>query len=220
MKKLERLKSMSLLLFVAFLGGTWGAQRAHADTVSEFTGTWDSLIQINDFGHDENPGTVLFNPFSADSSYSFVVINPTTAGTLNTCTSYPCYEGWSGTFVGGTMSFNLTDNYPTPPAFTATITGGSYSGFESCPEFPPCFFDDSQTFTFTGQWANGWTSVGTFSAAFEQDGVEPGSSATLSMTTTAPSAVPEPGGITLMGTGIILVVASLRLRLRNSFPAL
>jgi hypothetical protein len=221
MRKLQQLKSTFLLLFVAFLGSTWGAQRAQADTVGEFTGTWTVYDSIIPFGSNENPGPVGFNQFGADGSHdAFFVINPVTDGTLFNCgSSFPCNTNYSGTFVGGTMTMCLDECLST--TFTAPITGGSYSGDQTVPcIYPYCSIDDYQTFTFTGQWANGWTSVGTFTAGFSQDGAEPSAdSAAVSLTTTGRSAVPEPGGITLLGTGMILLVASLPLRLKNSFLA-
>jgi hypothetical protein len=222
MKKLQQLRSMFLLLFVATLGSTWGAQRAHADIVSEFTGTWDTA----QYGYDgvnqdqSSIGPVVFDSFGADGSHqAFFFSSPVTAGTLDPgCNSYPCSESWSGTFVGGIMNMYIdTDAFG--PTFTATITGGSYFGDEGGlePYYPWYSAENGQTFTFTGQWANGWTSVGTFTGGFQQDGAEPNEGGTLSMTTTtAPTTVPEPGGMTLLGTGMVLVVASLRLRLRNS----
>jgi hypothetical protein len=221
MKKLQQLRSMFLLLFIAILGSTWGAQRAHADTVSEYTGTW----YTEQYGYDGvNPdqsviGPVVFNPFGADGLHEgFFFTSPVTAGTLPNCTSNPCYTAYSGTFVGGTMNFYVdTDGFG--PTFTATITGGSYSGDEDFDEdtFPYVSFDNTQTFTFTGQWANGWTSMGTFSGGFSTNDGLPGGNGIISMTTTtAPTTVPEPGGMTLLGTGMVLVVASLRRRLRNS----
>jgi hypothetical protein len=219
MKKLRQIRSMFLLLTVAILVSTLGAQRAHADTVSDFTGTWST----GPFGYsvanpDESIGPIIFFQFDAAGLYTpFFFTNPVTDGTLQTCTGYPCYESYSGTFVGGTMSFYLDDP---APAFTAAITGGSYSGSQACLGYYPfCSISDSQTFTFTGQWENGWTSVGSFSGSFQQDGAVPNSGGTLTMTTTtAPAPVPEPGTITLLGLGMVLVAACLRLRLRNTSP--
>jgi hypothetical protein len=105
------------------------------------------------------------------------------------------------------------------PEFTATITGGSYSGFEGGlePYYPWYSFGIGQTFTFTGEWANGWTSVGTFNGGFGGDGAVPNSFGTLSMTTTtAPAPVPEPGSMALLGSGMVLAVAFLRRRFWNS----
>jgi hypothetical protein len=220
MKKLQQLRSMFLLLFIAILGSTWGAQRAHADIVSEFTGTWDTGL----YGYDGvNPdqsviGPVFFDSFGADGSHlAFFFTSPVTAGTLPNCTSDPCYSAYSGTFVGGIMNMYIdTDAFG--PTFTATITGGSYSGDEGfSDDFPYVSIDNTQTFTFTGQWANGWTSMGTFTGGSSTAVAGPPGYGTLTMTTTtAPTTVPEPGGMTLLGTEMVLVVASLRLRLRNS----
>jgi PEP-CTERM motif len=226
MKKLERLKSMSLILFVAFLGGTWGAQRAHADTVSEFTGTWETGPSGYGSNQDESSsGPAFFNSFGADGSHvGFFLAFPVTAGTLRPdCAFYGSCAGpvaWSGTFVGGIMNMYIdTDAFG--PTFTATITGGSYSGFTNSLVYPDDESDDEQTFTFTGQWPNGWTSVGTFTGGYGEDEGTHGGFGTLTMTTTtAPTTVPEPGSITLLGTGMVLVAASLRRKLRSSSPVL
>jgi hypothetical protein len=220
MKKLSQLRSMFLLLFIVILGGTWGVRRAHADTVSEFTGTWFTQYvggSAYDESYNETTGPILFNP-NADGVEPFFFTAPVTSGTLRTCTSDTCSESYSGTFVGGTISMYIDD--PAPPAFIGTITGGSYSGFNQSPCFYPyCSAYDGQTLSFTGQWANGWTSVGTLSAGFDDSVAGPPGFATLTMTTTtAPTTVPEPGGITLLGTGMVLLVTSLRLRVRNSSP--
>src|SRR5271170_7380565 len=174
MKKLQQLRSMFLLLFVAILGSTWGAQRAHADTVSEFTGTWET----GPFGYGSNQdestsGPVFFDSFGADGSHvGFFLSFPVTAGTLRPdCDFYdscPGFVSWSGTFVGGIMNMYIdTDTFG--PTFTATITGGSYSGFNNGLVYPYDESDDEQTFTFTGQWPNGWTSVGTFTGGYGED---------------------------------------------------
>jgi hypothetical protein len=211
---------MSLLLTVAILGSTWGAQRAHADTVSEFTGSWDTG-QFGFFPNQDQSsnGPVVFNGFGADGSHQgFFYDSPLTVGTLDTgCPSYPCSVSYSGTFVGGVMAFYIDTE--DSPAFTATITGGSYSGYNYSNEqyYPYYSAGEGQTFTFTGQWANGWTSEGTFSGGFEQDGAEPNSGGTITMTTTtAPAPVPEPGSMALLGTGMVLAAAFLRRRLWNS----
>jgi PEP-CTERM motif len=220
MKKLQHLRSIFLLLFVSILGSTWGAQRAHADTVSEFTGTWyTSELGYAGTNQDESTtGPVIFDNFGPDGSHELFFLSfPVTAGTLRPdCVDFGCSASWGGTFVGGIMNMYLdTDGFG--PIFTATITGGSYSGFSN--GLPPDFTEtgDEQTFTFAGQWPNGWTSVGTFTGGYGVDGDVLGGSGILTMTTTtAPTTVPEPGSMTLLGTGMVLVVASLRLRLRNS----
>jgi PEP-CTERM motif len=219
MKKLSQ-RSMFLLLFIVILGGTWGAQRAYADTVTEFTGTWYTRAVAEsayDESYNETIGPILFDQFG-NGLEPFFFTAPVTSGTLRTCTSDPCTESYSGTFVGGTISMYLDD--PAPPAFIATITGGSYSGLNEIPcVYPDCMAYDAQTINFTGQWANGWTSVGTLSAGIDHADAGPPGLGTLTMTTTtAPAPVPEPGTMTLLGTGMVLLVASLRLRLRNSSP--
>jgi hypothetical protein len=223
MKKRQQLRSMFLLLFIAVLGSTWGAQRAHADIVSEFTGTWyTAQYGLDGFYRDQSSiGPVVFEPFGADGLHEgFFFSSPVTDGTLDPgCNSWPCGVSWSGTFVGGTMNMYIdTDAFG--PTFTATITGGSYSGDEGGmePYYPWYSAGDGQTFTFTSApWGDDWTSTGTFTGGFGGDGAIFGGEGTLTMTTTtAPTTVPEPGGITLLGTGMVLLVASLRLRLRNS----
>jgi hypothetical protein len=224
MNKLQQLRWMFLLLFIAILGSTWGAQRAYADTVSEFTGTWET----GQFGYggtlldESSSGPVFFDSFGADGSHvGFFLSFPVTAGTLRPeCDFYgscPGFVSWGGTFVGGIMNMYVdTDAFG--PTFTATITGGSYSGFDNSLVPPFNESNDEQSFAFTGQWPNGWTSVGTFTGDYAADEGIYGGFGTLTMTTTAPTTVPEPGGMTLLGTGMVLLVASLRLRLRNSSP--
>ena len=70
MNKLQQLRSMFLLLFIAILGSTWGAQRAYADTVNEFTGTWytpECFVGCDSYAgtlQDESSnGPVFFEPF-------------------------------------------------------------------------------------------------------------------------------------------------------------
>jgi hypothetical protein len=221
MKKLQQLRLVFLLLFGVCLGGTWGAQPAHADTVSEFTGTWyTSQYGYGGTNQDESTYPVFFDSFGADGSHvGFFTSFPVTSGTLRPeCVFYgPCsgIVGWSGTFVGGIMNMYIdTDAFG--PTFTATITGGSYSGGDNGLAYPFNESDDEQTFTFTGQWPNGWTSVGTFTGSYGADEGPSGGSGTLTMTTTtAPSTVPEPGSITLLGTGMVLLAASLRLRVKD-----
>jgi hypothetical protein len=217
MKKLQHLRSMFLLMFIAILGSTWGIQRAHADTVSEFTGSWDT-IQYGFGGVNQDQSSIGPVVFYIGSHQAFFFSNPVTDGTLETgCPSVPCFDSWSGTFVGGIMNMYIdTDAFG--PTFTAKITGGTYSGDAEFSDYYPYVSSEyGQTFTFTGQWANGWTSTGTFTGGFEQDGAVPNEGGTLTMTTTtAPTTVPEPGSITLLGTGMVLLVASLRLRLKNS----
>jgi hypothetical protein len=218
MKKLQQLRLVFLLLFVAILGGTWGAQPAHADTVSEFTGTWftqEVPPSAYDESYNESIGPILFDQFG-NGLEPFFFTDPVTSGTLRTCTSDSCSESYSGTFVGGTISMYLDD--PAPPALVATITGGSYSGYNQVPCFYPyCNAYDGQTINFTGVWANGWTTVGTLSAGFDDSVAGNPNAATLTMTTTtAPTTVPEPGSMTLLGTGMLLLVTSLRRRLQNS----
>jgi hypothetical protein len=217
MRKPQQLKSMFLLLFIAILGSTWGAQRAHADIVSEYTGTWSTRgigPSAYDESYNETTGPILFDPNNGVEPFFFSA--PVTSGTLRTCTSDSCSESYSGTFVGGTISMYLDD--PAPPALVATITGGSYSGYNQVPCFYPyCNAYDGQTINFTGVWANGWTTVGTLSAGFDDSVAGNPNAATLTMTTTtAPTTVPEPGSMTLLGTGMLLLVTSLRRRLQNS----
>jgi hypothetical protein len=219
MKKLQSLRSIFLLLTVAILGSTWGAQRAHADTVSQFTGTWYTF-DVGPSAYDEsysfNP--VIFDPNNGVEPFFFS--DPVTSGTLRTCTSDSCSESYSGTFVGGTLSMYVDD--PAPPAFIATITGGSYSGFNQIPcIYPDCYANDGQTINFTGLWANGWTTVGTASVGFDDSTAGNPGFGTLTMTTTtAPAPVPEPGSMALLGSGMVLLAVFLRRRLWNSSPVL
>jgi hypothetical protein len=223
---------MFLLLFIAILGSTWGAQRAHADIISAFTGTWETDYvgpSSYDESYNENssgpvlignpnvaPPNVLDNP---NASLLMVFFDkPVTAGTLRTCSTSSCAESYSGTFVGGTLSMYLDDP---APALTATITGGSYDGIHLSPCMYECDDYDEQTIDFTGQWAKtGWTSVGTLYIYYTEalSGDDFGYATVNMTTTTAPTTVPEPGGVILLGTGMVLVAASLRFRVRNSSP--
>jgi hypothetical protein len=68
---------MFLLLFIAILGGTWGAQRAHADTVSDFTEPGAPILSSFSANY-ESIGPVVFYEFGAGLKPIFTS-NPVTA---------------------------------------------------------------------------------------------------------------------------------------------
>jgi hypothetical protein len=206
---------MFSLVILVLVGLTSGLQRAHGDTVTMLTGDFPvsngglPLNQNQDF-----TAYVQFDSFSetltASPSIGSYVDRITCGGvpvsTYDECDTggsatgrVPLIDSWSGTFSGGSVSLMGPLG-----SFAGTITRGSFSGsyyndsLESSAQ-------NSEDFSFTGTWANGWRSEGTFSgfAALNVGGV----SGDLNLTTTT---IPEPGSMTLLAAGMAALAALLR----------
>jgi hypothetical protein len=207
MKSKPGLRPMFSLAVVAFIGLTCGLQRAQAETISALTGEFpvsSGSGPVND--NQDFDASVQFDSVSQTlmvrPSIGSYVDNITCGGapvsSYDECDTggtesgrVPLVDTWSGTFSGGSVSM-------TGPlgSFTGTITQGSFSG---------SYFNDShessetnsEDFSFTGTWANGWRSEGTFSGASGSN--FGGVSGDLILTT---STTPEPGSVTLLASGM------------------
>ena len=217
MKKAPRLTPFSLLLIFVILGSTCGVQRAHAATVNMFTGTW--RVDSPDAAYrDKQSISNLEGLFGFQGRFSFNgSISNYSDGQVCPIPS-TCMEVWSGTFSGGSVSWGGSTNQSVEYLFTGTITDGSFSGDAGCNSEGECSNSNRATFSFTSTWTNGWRSDGTLlvdsCTAFLSCLSAPGSIGSLSITTMTP----EPGSMTLLGSGILAVAVFLRRRVRNSSP--
>jgi len=208
MKKVPRLTSVFLLLILAIIGGV---QRADADTINTFTGTWNMSCE----GYCASPwlyfqslgglhglfGSIFDGFFSFDGSV-------TDYSDDHGCDQlFPCTSHWSGRFDGGSVSFVATDNQGLglEYSFTGMITGGSFSGTYTC-DSSGCFGSNNAMLSFTSTWTNGWRSEGTLNVTSDLGDLPRGSSGPLSMTTVTP----ELDSVTLLGSGIIGIAIFLR----------
>lgn len=111
MRNRPRLTRMFLLSIVAVLGNTWVIQRAHADTVNAFTGSW-SVEFGGQYAFMDRQGfsglTVLFGSDFVGffSSYPSISNYSDNQGCRE---SLPCRENWSGTFDDGSVSLDVYD---------------------------------------------------------------------------------------------------------------
>ena len=222
MNKAQRLVQLFILLLGFILGG-WGVGTAHADfTPDMFTGTWQIYCL-------EDPGCVALHESQSLSPMTFQVnANVTGLFSFNGsvsdysddggCTppTPDCIEWWGGSFSGGSVFFTAYDNLSNDVSFTGMITGGTFSGVKACfmeDGYLWCGDNEEGRFAFISPaWGKGWKSVGTFHF-FSGYGPEPdmfGSNGTLTMTTTA---VPEPSGMALLGSGLIAVASFVRWKL-------
>ncbi len=229
MKKAPRLTAVFLLPIFAIIGSTWGVQRAHAATVSTFTGSWrldsdgagtgsvasrtnQSIDNLRGpIGSDFN-GIFSFNGSIGNYSDEF-------GGPGCDPNSFSSCENWSGS-LSGSVSF-AAYNSQAEYTFKGTITAGSFSGTVTCDLEGQCLGENEATFSFTSAiWQeltsasrgpNGWTSAGTLDVGSCIEGCSPISIGTLSMTTITPT--PEPASMALFGSGILAVATFVRRRL-------
>ncbi len=213
MKKALRFIPTFLVAF-AIAGSPCGVQRADAETISMFTGTFDlegtGIHAFTEFQGFQNL-TVLFPSLMPGAG--FLTTDPAIDldnyfddhGCDN---AFPCEEHWSGTFNGGSMSLVAFDGNGHTYSFTGTITGGSFSG-DFHFDHSGTWGGNNQTLSFTARSTNGWTSDGTLTTSNDLgDPFNGKGRGTLSMTTVTP----EPGSMTLLGSGIVAVAAFLRRR--------
>jgi PEP-CTERM motif len=215
MKTRPGLRPMLSLVIFVLISLTSGLQCAHGDTVSMLTGDFPvsngglPLNQNQDFTayvqFDSISETLTVNP-SIGSYVDRIECGGVPVSTYDECDTggsasgrVPLTDNWSGTFSGGSVSL-------TGPlgSFAGTITRGSFSGsyYNDSHESSA---DNIEDFSFTGTWANGWRSEGTFSG-FSALGVS-GVSGDLTLTT---NTIPEPGSMALFAAGMAALAALLR----------
>ena len=135
---------------------------------------------------------------------------------VNCSVAFPlCNYQWSGTFNAGkadiaatvlTYSPNPTYTYL---SYTGAITGGNFWGsFDNycgggwC---GPGYLDLQMN--VDGIWSNGWTSTGLVTVYADADGPRG------TMTLTTNTAVPEPGTLGILGSGLMLLAGGFRRKL-------
>lgn len=215
MKTRPGLRPMFSLVIFVLIGLTSGLQCAHGETISMLTGNFP-VSNGGGPSHEAQGFTadVLFGSSSEELTASPSIgsyVDSITCGGVPVSTYDECDTGgsavgrvalidsWSGTFSGGSVSLMGPLG-----SFAGTVTGGSFSG---------SYYNDSLSasadnfaeFSFTGTWANGWRSEGTFSGASVLNAF--GVSGDLTMTT---NAIPEPGSMTLFAVGMAALAVLLR----------
>ncbi len=182
----------------------------NSDLSGSFLGLGDTAVAIEDLNRTTEPvgGSTTFTAqdfinFLSAPSFPELLINYVDAGadTSTDCTATP--------MVGQTC--------------TPAVAGGSPFGFQNTGSGGPGSTDvtgSTATFTFSGVTSDGLSTwSGIFTAQFNEpyqtvlaDLSSPGFSITNSysdsnLVITLSSGVPEPGGLTLMGVGLVLLAA-------------
>jgi hypothetical protein len=199
-------------------GGTagQGTIENNSDLTGSFIGLGDTNVTIAELNRATEPVGITFAAqnfinFLAAPTFPTLMINYIDAGadTSTNCMAAPV--------VGQTC--------------TPAVTGGSPFGFQNTgPGGPgsPDVTGSTATFTFSGMTSDGLSTwSGIFTAQFNEpfqtvlaDLSNPNFSVTNSYSdsnlviTLIPSSVPEPGGLTLMAVGLVLLVAG-RVRLQR-----
>jgi hypothetical protein len=206
-----------LQVILVIAGSTWGLQRAHAETIGMFTGSWPMTSSEVAY-KDKQAINDLFVSFESNfqNSFSFNgAISNYSEGGSGPCSIFDrICETWSGTLSGGSVAFVGSDG-SVEYTFTGTITGGSFSGYYACSneELSVCSDNNDASFSFTSRWTNGWVSEGTVNVkSCVIAGCGPFTGGTLSMTTTVG---PEPSSMTLLCSGIVAVAIFLRRRTKR-----
>jgi hypothetical protein len=170
-----------VIAILAILGSTWGAARAHAETILLFIGSWQMQSAggcCDGAGFQDQSIGDLVGPISPDFTGFFAfdgsISNYSEQGSGCSPFSSPCTVTWSGVFSGGTVSFGAccgqTGLYDY--SFTGLITGGSFGGEMGC-DFDECVGQNRGVFSFIststrffdfslGEGVNVWSSRGTF----------------------------------------------------------
>jgi len=202
-------KSQAKVLFVATMlvvGTSTARAQTQLNLVPSLTGTTTVGVQGSVAYQSIQSIEGLQGEFSPNENAINISFNGSVSNSVATqqCTIFPntfvCTDQWSGTYSGGTVSlfsyFNTTNG-----AFrydsTGGITGGSFSGNETCALDFPCFFSQEAIFDFTSTWTTGWRSDGMLDVV----SMNGGSGGTLDMTTVTP----EPGSMMLVASGIFVV---------------
>jgi hypothetical protein len=226
-KKAPRLKAMFLFPVLVIVGSTWGVQRAQAEPVDMFTGSWNVGAHGIPSGLDQTAYAAVDT-----STFSGIFMFNPEVGVCNCPPSeYPPPDSsvsWSGTFDGGSVHADVYGSNPNTQfpewEFDGAITGGSFSGGATDEGFEYST-GNQQMLSFTGTWSLvdpitgalspiGWRSEGTLDDSANA-GIGYGYTAegTLTLMTCT---TPEPAGMTLLGLGMIAVGFLRRRRLTNS----
>jgi hypothetical protein len=220
-KKVSRRTPLFLVSFLVIVGSTCGVQRAQADPVDMFTGSWNPYFGSSPVAADQSIAGSFGSTFDGELGSNPVAV----------CTGGPCppalptqlegSDSWSGTFDGGSLGILFSFG----AEFEATITGGSFSGARTWSfDTDENYGGNQQMLSFTGTWftidpitgglsPNGWRSDGTLTDSIGWEiGGGYSQSGTITLTTYT---TPEPAGMTFLGLGMV-AVGFLRHRLTNS----